>query len=163
MSDADLFIKLLPEILDDPAAAKVYDPVVCCGSPAALSSAAKWLGSVIARRLPDAEIVRIDGDVFINRLIQTIKESGDITRFTKSWCSGTVLILTGLEAFSRKEMSGEILYHILDAYLLRGQPIVVFTGTPPSRIPKLMPRIRAQLEGGILLDLGNDPIGNINS
>ena len=28
MSDADLFIKLLPEILGDPAAAKVYDPIM---------------------------------------------------------------------------------------------------------------------------------------
>ena len=118
---------------------------------------------MIAKEFPEAKIIRIDGPAFTNQMIQIIRDSGDVTRFIKCCCNGDVLILTEPEALAGKELSSEKLFYILDDYLLRGQPIVVFTGTPPFRIPKLMPRIRTQLEGGTLLNLGNDPIGNINS
>ena len=49
----------------------------------------------------------------------------------------------------------------IHACLLRGQPIAAFADTPPFRIPRLMPRIRTQPEGGILLDLGSEPIGSL--
>ncbi len=161
MSDADLFIKLLPVILGDPAAARLYNPVVCYGSPIALDSASKWLDRVIAQKHSGAEIVRINGHAFVDCLIQTILENGDITQSTKSRCKGDILILTEPEAFAGKELSGEKLYEILDDCLLRGQPIVAFADTPPFRIPRLMPRIRTQPEGGILLDLGSEPIGSL--
>ena len=135
MSDSDIFIKLLPEILGDPAAAKVYNPVVCYGSPIALYSAAKWADSVIAKEFPEAKIVRIDGPAFTNQMIQIIRDSGDVTRFIKCCCNGDVLILTEPEALAGKELSSEKLFYILDDYLLRGQAIIAFADTPPFRIP----------------------------
>ncbi|MDR9824894.1 DnaA/Hda family protein, partial [Vibrio sp. FNV 38] len=72
------------------------------------------------------------------------------------------LILTEPEALAGKELSSEKLFYILDDYLLRGQAIIAFADTPPFRIPKLMPRIRTQLEGGILLNLGRHSIGAID-
>ena len=162
MSDSDIFIKLLPKILGDPAAAKVYNPVVCYGSPIALHTAAKWADSVIAKEFPEAKIVRIDGPAFTNQMIQIIRDSGDVTRFIKCCCNGDVLILTEPEALAGKELSSEKLFYILDDYLLRGQAIIAFADTPPFRIPKLMPRIRTQLEGGILLNLGRNSIGAID-
>ncbi len=158
MSDSDIFIKLLPEIFGDPAAAKVYNPVVCYGSPIALSSAAKWADSMIEEKLPGVKIVRISGQAFINRMLHLLMESGDIPCFIKSCCDGDVLVLADLEAFAGKELACENLYYILDDYLLRGHTILTFADAPPSGIPNLPPRIRAQLEGGILLDLGRDPI-----
>lgn|GEM_PF-4294927 len=158
MSDANILINLFPRILADPTAAKVYNPVFCYGSPIALSSASKWVDSVIAKEYPEAKIVRIDGPAFINRMIQIIWDSGDVTRFIKNCCNGDVLILTELEALAGKELSSEKLFYILDDYLLRDQVIIAFADTPPYGIPKLMPRILAQLEGGIILDLGKDPI-----
>lgn len=100
MSDSDNFIKLLPEILDDPATAKVYNPVVCYGSPVALYSAAKWADNVIADKHPEAEIVRISGHAFIDRLLHAMMEGGDVARYAKSCCNGDILILTELESFS---------------------------------------------------------------
>ena len=107
MTDADIFIHLLPRIRGDPATAKVYPPVFCYGSPVALSSASAWADREIAEKLPGAKIVRISGQTFINRLLHLLMEGGDIPRFVKSSCDGDVFILTGLEAFAGKELASE--------------------------------------------------------
>ena len=157
MTDTEIFHKLLPMVLLDRAAAKVYNPIFCHGSREALKAAEKQIEKVISETLLDVKVIRIDGPDFLNRIMHSLKEGGDIFRFAKSCGGGDILILSGLEEFAGKELASECLYYILDDYLLRGHAIIAFAQTPPIGIVKLAPRIRAQLEGGILLDLGTGP------
>ena len=161
VNDASIFQRLLPWIIDDTSKAGVYNPVFCCGTQIAIESAVKWTETAIANHQPEARIVRINGSAFICRSIHIVKERGNLFSFVKSCCGGDVLILTEPEAIAGKKRMSENLYYILDDYLLHNRSIFSFALTPPGDIPELAPRIRAQLEGGILLDLGEKIIGRL--
>ena len=156
MPDKDIFTRLLPAILNDPAMAGEYNPIYCYGSRAALSRAEEWADGLIVREHPERVVCRIAGSAYVRGMIGRIMNDQDLSEYRKGFCRGDLLVLTEPEAFAGRSQSSEDLYYILDDCLLRARPILVFGGSPPCAIPRLEPRVRTQLEGGIILDMNED-------
>lgn len=98
---------------------------------------------------PDRWVAQTTGAEFCRELISGI-QYGDVSAWQQA-LRGDVFLLDGIDAIAGKESAEQYLYGMLDWHLERGKQIVVAGQMPLKDIPKLAPRICAQLSGGISL------------
>ena len=152
-NDKQLLFRLFPLILRDPAAARQNNPVYCYGTASELSEAAAWTGRQMEKVDLALRVCEITADAFTEELIRYIHSGRPMKDFASSYCGYDVLILRYPEKLARKELTMQKLYCVINEYLIKGRPIIVFSSASPADLEGVEERIVSQLTGGIVLHL----------
>src|SRR5262249_21906370 len=79
--------------------------------------------------------------------------AGEMSQFRQTYRNSDVLILDGVDIFSRKTATQEELFHTFNALHLSNKQILISAQVPPSELQLIEPRLISRFEWGIVLPL----------
>jgi len=139
---------------------EVYNPVLLYGSRIRTVEALELLESEYRQKHPKAEIHHVYGDEFTLCTVQALR-NGILEQYIKSVAECDLLIIEGVEHISEKMVSMIEFYGLFDELWERGKQIILTVAIPPKEMPGLDPRIRTQLEGGIIYNVDENTAEDI--
>ena len=131
---------------------EIYNPVFLYGTPLNTIEAIEKLVELYSNTQPQAVINHVVGEHFTISLVRAIKEDR-LEQYTKSLSACDLFILEGAEHLGGKMMTMKEFYGIFDKLWESGKQIVITGLTTPIKMACLEPRIRTQLEGGIIYNV----------
>ena len=69
------------------------------------------------------------------------------------WWSADLLLIDGAQALSATERAQEEFFHLFEALQRRRARVMISADRPPAKIPALDDRLRARLEGGLVVEI----------
>ena len=136
---------------------ELYRRIYLYGKESACEAAAKKLVEEYKAAHPKAELCGFTGNSFVSEALDNVMngsrfaETGD--PFVSLLSSCGLFVLENIQDAAGKTYSMERLYIILDKRLERDRPFLITGNTVPSGIQGLAPRLRAILEGSLMLGL----------
>ena len=128
---------------------EIYNPVFFYGDPLSVRLKIDRLVKKYRNTNPENLIVRTSGVDFCSGFIYSVI-AGTRDAFEKSFWAADMFIFEGFEVLSGRQGAEKLFYTLFDVVYENGGQIVVGAATKPRDMPSLMPRIRTQLEGGII-------------
>ena len=109
------------------------------------------VGNEIARRQPDARILYISSETFVQEFMDTIrfKKKG----FADKYRNVDVLIVDDMQFIANKEKTQEEFFHTFNALHQSNKQIIISSDKPPKSIPTLTERLRSRFEWGMAIDI----------
>ena len=130
---------------------RIYNPIFFYGSGDETRQILTELERSYRCRYPAERIFRVDGSGFTKNILSTIIHGGR-ERYTNRLTRCDLFIFEGAEYLSNSLVQ-QIFYGVFDKLWEGGKQIVVTASMPPMNIKKLEPRVRTQLEGGIICNV----------
>ncbi len=127
-----------------------YNPVYFYGSNGKYISA--LLEEIICcyrKNFPDAKACLISGESFVRELCEIIV-NGNEEEFRARTRGNELFILDGIDMIAGRESVMEEFYFLFDYLYEHGCQVVIGASVPPKDIEGMWPRIRTQLEGGMI-------------
>lgn len=109
------------------------------------------VGNGIASKDPDATILYISSETFVNEFLDSIrfKKKG----FADKYRNVDVLIIDDIQFIAGKEATQEGFFHTFNALHQTNKQIVISSDKPPKSIPTLEERLRSRFEWGMTIDI----------
>jgi chromosomal replication initiator protein len=109
------------------------------------------VGNGIAARNPDARILYISSETFLNEFVDSLrfKKPG----FSERYRNVDVLIIDDMQFIAGKEKMQEEFFHTFNALHQANKQIIISSDRPPKAIPTLTDRLRSRFEWGMAIDL----------
>src|SRR5690606_26959382 len=109
------------------------------------------VGNAILKKQPDAKVVYISSETFINEFLQYIrfKKKG----FADRYRAVDVLIVDDMQFIAGKEKTQEEFFHTFNALHQANKQIIISSDKPPKSIPTLTERLRSRFEWGMTVDI----------
>lgn len=109
------------------------------------------VGNGIKRHNPDANIVYVSTETFVNEFLDYIrfKKQGFSTRYR----SADVLIVDDIQFIAGKEKTQDEFFHTFNALHQANKQIILTSDKPPKAIPTLEDRLRSRFEWGMSIDI----------
>lgn len=109
------------------------------------------VGNGVARQNPDARILYISSETFVNEFLDSIrfKKKG----FADKYRNVDVLIVDDIQFIAGKEATQEGFFHTFNALHQTNKQIVISSDKPPKSIPTLEERLRSRFEWGMTIDI----------
>lgn len=109
------------------------------------------IGNGIITNNPDAKIVYISTETFVNEFLDSIrfKKQG----FADRYRSADVLIVDDIQFIAGKEKTQEEFFHTFNALHQANKQIIITSDKPPKAIPTLEERLRSRFEWGMAIDI----------
>ncbi len=109
------------------------------------------VGNGVAKRNPDARILYISSETFVNEFLDSIrfKKKG----FADKYRNVDVLIVDDIQFIAGKEATQEGFFHTFNALHQTNKQIVISSDKPPKSIPTLEERLRSRFEWGMTIDI----------
>ena len=109
------------------------------------------VGNEIAHRQPDARILYISFETFVQEYMDTIrfKKKG----FADKYRNVDVLIVDDMQFIAGKEKTQEEFFHTFNALHQTNKQIIISSDKPPKSIPTLTERLRSRFEWGMAIDI----------
>lgn len=109
------------------------------------------IGNGIVANDPDAKIVYISTETFVNEFLDSIrfKKQG----FADRYRSADVLIVDDIQFIAGKEKTQEEFFHTFNALHQANKQIIITSDKPPKAIPTLEERLRSRFEWGMAIDI----------
>ena len=109
------------------------------------------IGNGIVANNPDARIVYISTETFVNEFLDSIrfKKQG----FADRYRSADVLIVDDIQFIAGKEKTQEEFFHTFNALHQANKQIIITSDKPPKAIPTLEERLRSRFEWGMAIDI----------
>ena len=109
------------------------------------------VGNEIARKQPDARILYISSETFVQEFMDTIrfKKKG----FADKYRNVDVLIVDDMQFIAGKEKTQEEFFHTFNALHQSNKQIIISSDKPPKSIPTLTERLRSRFEWGMAIDI----------
>jgi chromosomal replication initiator protein len=109
------------------------------------------VGNGVAHRNPDARILYISSETFVNEFLDSIrfKKKG----FADKYRNVDVLIIDDIQFIAGKEATQEGFFHTFNALHQTNKQIVISSDKPPKSIPTLEERLRSRFEWGMTIDI----------
>lgn len=104
------------------------------------------------RRLPDAKIIYIKGDDFLNEFISLVRANrGD--EFRAKYRDADLLLVDDVQFVAGKEQSQNEFFHTFNTLYESGRQIVLTSDRLPSEMTLLDDRLRTRFEWGLMVDV----------
>ena len=110
------------------------------------------IGNEIKKNNPDASIVYVKGDAFINELVKAIGNAST-TQFKQKYRQADVLLVDDVQFIAGKNIAQEEFFHTFNALYEDHKQIVLISDRPPKDMKILDERLRSRFESGLLADL----------
>lgn len=110
------------------------------------------VGNHILARQPDAHVLYLSAEAFMNALIQAIRQDR-IADLNSRLEAADVLILDDVQVLSRKERTQDQFFHTFNTLYHKGRQIVITSDKYPKEIPDLEERLRNRFEWGLIADI----------
>jgi len=115
------------------------------------------VGRTHRSRAPEARVALISVEAFSNEFVDAISE-GVAGAWRERWWTVEVLLLHGLERLTVTERAQEEFFHLFEALRRRDARIFLASDRLPSEMEQLDDRLRSRFEGGLVVELGDDPL-----
>lgn len=99
-----------------------------------------------------ARVALISVPMFAEEFIHALS-SGVAGAWRERWWAADLLLVDGAQDLSATERAQEEFFHLLEALQRRGARVMVSADRPPSDISALDDRLRARLEGGLVIEV----------
>ena len=106
----------------------------------------------IREKRPDARIIYIKGDDFINEFIETVR-SGKGHDFRMKYREADLLLVDDIQFVAGKEETQNEFFHTFNTLYESRRQIVLTSDRPPQEMTKLDDRLRTRFEWGLLVDV----------
>jgi len=133
--------------------AKNYNPLLIYGdSGLGKTHLIYAIANVIRKNDPQAKIVYIKGDDFINEFIELIR-TGRGSEFRAKYREADLLLVDDVQFVAGKEQVQNEFFHTFNTLYESGHQIVLTSDRPPSEMTLLDDRLRTRFEWGLLADV----------
>ena len=127
-----------------------YNPLFLYGPPGVGKTHLLYaIANKVRRTNPDAKIVYIKGDQFINELISAIK-SGNNLAFRTKYREADLFLVDDIQFIAGKDSTQDEFFHTFNALHERNKQIVMTSDRKPSDMLTLEARLRSRFESGLL-------------
>ena len=127
-----------------------YNPLFLYGPPGVGKTHLLYaIANKVRRANPDAKIVYIKGDQFINELISAIK-SGNNLAFRTKYREADLFLVDDIQFIAGKDSTQDEFFHTFNALHERNRQIVMTSDRKPSDMLTLEARLRSRFESGLL-------------
>lgn len=112
------------------------------------------IGNKIIQNNPNAKVLYVTSEQFINELINSIKDQNyKNALFRNKYRNLDVLLIDDIQFIAGKKMGQEEFFHTFNTLRQADKQIIISSDKPPRDIPLLEERIKTRLEWGILADI----------
>ena len=130
-----------------------YNPLFLYGPPGVGKTHLLYaIANKVRRNNPDAKIVYIKGDQFINELISAIK-SGNNLAFRTKYREADLFLVDDIQFIAGKDSTQEEFFHTFNELHERNKQIVMTSDRKPSDMLTLEDRLKSRFEWGLLADI----------
>ena len=127
-----------------------YNPLFLYGPPGVGKTHLLYaIANKVRKANPDAKIVYIKGDQFINELISAIK-SGNNLAFRTKYREADLFLVDDIQFIAGKDSTQDEFFHTFNALHERNRQIVMTSDRKPSDMLTLEARLRSRFESGLL-------------
>ena len=127
-----------------------YNPLFLYGPPGVGKTHLLYaIANKVRKNNPEAKIVYIKGDQFINELISAIK-SGNNIAFRTKYREADLFLVDDIQFIAGKDSTQDEFFHTFNALHERDKQIVMTSDRKPSDMLTLETRLRSRFESGLL-------------
>ncbi len=110
------------------------------------------IAHVIRRKNPNARIVYIKGDDFINEFIESVR-TGDAGEFRTKYREADLFLVDDIQFVAGKIETQNEFFHTFNTLYEGKKQIVLTSDRPPQEMAQLDDRLRTRFEWGLLVDV----------
>lgn len=133
--------------------AQNYNPLLIYGdSGLGKTHLLNAIANVIRKNDPNAKIVYVKGDDFINEFIGLIR-AGRGSEFRAKYREADLLLVDDVQFVAGKDQVQDEFFHTFNTLYESGRQIVLTSDRPPSEMTLLDDRLRTRFEWGLLADV----------
>jgi chromosomal replication initiator protein len=134
--------------------AKTYNPLVLYGGVGlGKTHLLHAIGNSALKVNPEARIVYITSENFMNEMISVLRAGGDMKIFRDKFRKVDILLVDDIQFLVGKESTQEEFFHTFNDLHSQGKQIVATSDIPPREI-HLEERLRNRFEWGLVADIG---------
>jgi chromosomal replication initiator protein len=112
------------------------------------------VGIEILRKRPDARIVTLSSEEFMNQLITSLRRQKDMSSFRAQFRDGCdVLLIDDIQFIGGKDSTQEEFFHTFNALYHSGKQIVMTSDKSPKELPGVEERLRSRFSWGLIADV----------
>ena len=127
----------------------LYNPTYFYGPEETVRDALYTIACDYKELHPEAAVLRVSGDAFVQELITSIKD-GTTDAFREKYRSCNLLAFEDVERISGMQSAMVEFYELFDHIFMNGGQILLGGSVPPAELEGLDDRIRTQLESGMI-------------
>lgn len=106
----------------------------------------------LTSRSPDANIIFVKGEDFMNELIEALANKTPVA-FREKYRNADMLIVDDIQIIAGKASVQEEFFHTFDKLYESGKQIVLSSDRPPKDMHQLEERLRSRFESGGIIDI----------
>ena len=111
------------------------------------------IGNQILRNNPNAKVLYVTSENFMNQLINALKEQAT-EKFREKYRNIDVLLIDDIQFIADKKSTQEEFFHTFNALYEAGKQIVLSSDKPPKDIELLEERLKSRFAWGVTGDIG---------
>ena len=117
------------------------------------------IGNHIKKENPDAQIVYVTSETFMNELIRMIQLTNNNAnidlreQFRNKYRNVDVLLVDDIQFIAGKDVTQDEFFHTFNALHELNKQIVISSDRPPKEMEKLEERMRSRFEWGLIADI----------
>lgn len=101
---------------------------------------------------PAKKVYFAPGDLFINELIEAIREK-NTAKFRKKYRYLDMLLVDDIQFIAGKQTIQEEFFHTFNSIVSAGGQVILTSDRPPQEIKNLEDRLRSRFSGGLIVDI----------